>query len=819
MPAGNLERKSDKRIPALPVFLVSASTFLFQIALTRLFAIAHFYHFAFIIIALALLGGGASGSFLSVYPRLNRVKPRRLSYFLCAACSLSILVGFILINRMPFDAYAVAIDRVQFLILFTHFVALAAPFFFVGLLVSVLMKQFPHKSHVVYACNLSGSALGCLLAPVVLSMAGCEGTVMASTGIAALASLLTAFPLKSVNPFGQSQSATPALPLILICLALVIMPSAEVFQRVQSGTGNPIFDAHMSPYKPLSYALQYPGAEIVSTRWNAFSRVDVVRSGGIRSLPGLSYLYPEVVAAQAGVFVDGSDLNALLPADPGASYFSYLPQSLAFQLRPSANVLILESRTGIDILTASTLGAGSIRAVEPNPLLMQAADSVYRLPGVKAIQESPRAFLAGSQDTFDIILLPLTSSYFPVTSGAYSLGEDYRYTRESFQSAFTRLNPGGFLVVSRWLQIPPSEFLRAFILAVESLEDLGLDPSAHIAALRGYNLGLLIVKASPIDQTELDAIRQFSQTSAFDLVYLAGLSADESNRFNVLLEDEYFNSFNTYLASQDRSAWLRAYPYQVAAPTDDHPFFMHFFKWSQFEDILAIYGSTWQPFGGAGYLVMVFLLLLMMTLSGLLIIVPLVLRRSELHASMDMHKSSNDRCAVLAFFMLIGAGFMAVEIPLIHKFILYLGQPTYAISAVISALLLTSGLGSLASTRIPRAAIVALAVLVMASPLWLSLVFNATLHWHFRLRILVAFACLAPLGFLMGAPLAKGIAVLNKKNPTLIPWAWAVNGTSSVITSVLAALLALSFNFSSVLLLGCAAYLLAFYFLVKMSRG
>lgn len=804
-------------VPALAVVLLSAAVFLYQVTLTRLFAIAHFYHFAFIIIALALLGGGASGSFLAAWPRILNPHSRQSNALVCAAGGLSILLSYLLINRLPFDAYAVAIDPTQLLILAAHFTALASPFFCAGLLVSGLMRAFPQRSHITYACNLGGSAAGCLLAPGVLSLAGGEGAALLSAAVAASAALLAFRPTLPKNTRNNPHSALLSGAILFICLGLVIIPVHEALRLIQGKPGHAVFDAHISPYKPLSYALQYPGAQVSDTRWNAFSRVDVVRSQGIRSLPGLSFLYPGLVQAEAGLFVDGGDLAALLPTDPGADYFAYLPQSLAYRLRPASDALILEARAGAEILAALSGGAMGVTAVESNPLLVEAAAPIYRLSKVQTVRESPRAFLADASGAFDIVLLPLTSSYAPVTSGAYSLGEDYRYTLEAFQSAYNRLKPDGLLVASRWLQTPPSEFLRAFILAVEALEGLGLDARTQIVALRGYNLGTLFIKENLFQQDELAAIRAFAEANAFDLVYMPGLRPEESNRFNILPQDEYYLQFNAYLSSPDRAEWLRNYPFEVSAPTDDRPFFNHFFKWVQIPEILARYGRAWQPFGGAGFLVVVFLLLLMLVLSLLLIILPLVFRRGDSKPEIAGGRSTS--AAVAVFFTLIGVGYMAVEIPLIQKFILYLGQPTYAFSAVIAALLFFSGLGSLASPLVHGRSMLALALLILLSPGWLGMVFNSTLQWPFTARLLTAIACLAPLGFLMGIPLAKGMASLTSAGEGYIPWAWAINGTSSVVASVLAAMLALTFNFTCVLFLGCACYTLAWLTYEKLHLG
>lgn len=798
-----------------PILSLSSATFLFQITLTRLFAIAYFYHFAFMIVSLALLGIGASGSFLSLFPILKRENIRRMLPILCAGCAGSILGSYLLFNRLPFDAYAVAIEPGQIPVFLMHFLALSAPFFFIGLCVNGLMKIYPENSNRIYAVNLAGSALGCLLAPILLPILTGEGVVCLCAAMAALSGL-TVFVLTGCGPvFEKPLKNFKDGAAALVCVAILLAAIPEVWRRAEGSQGNPLFDLYLSPYKSLSYTLQYPGARIADTRWNAFSRVDVVSSGGIRSLPGLSYIYTGLVTADIGLFVDGDNLSPVLSPGGEDNYFDYLPQSLAYILRPSARVLVLEPRGGLDLLAAQAGGASAIFAVEPNPLLVREAGKVYTQPNLVVFTESPRSFLHSGRELYDVIIMSLASTYHPVTSGAYSLGEDYRYTAESVRAALARLKPDGLLVLNRWLQMPPSEFLRAFILVVDALESSGMDPRQQIAALRGYNLGTLIVKRSPFLKTELEEVRAFAESRAFDLVYLPDIQPGETNRFNILPENSYFLAFSGYLNAIDRNAWLREYPYDVSPPTDNKPFFGHFFKWSQVRQVLAAYGKTWQPFGGAGYLVVVFLLLVVLVFSVLLILLPVLVRRFKQNHHGVRSTVSLPMGRGLLYFTLLGFGYMFVEIPLIQKFILLLGQPAYAFSAVLFALLLASGLGSFLSNRLGIRWMLALGLGVCLAPLWLDAVIRLAMGLPLFFRLLIMLVCLAPFGFLMGVPFPKGISLVQTRDTYWVSWFWAVNGVASVVASVMSAMLVLSFGFSLALASGGICYLLAFVIIHK----
>jgi hypothetical protein len=565
----------------------------------------------------------------------------------------------------------------------------------------------------------------------------------------------------------------------------------------------------------LSQSLRYPGSQQVWSRWNAFSRVDLVRSPGIHSFPGLSYAYLGTLPRQDGLTFDGDDLSPITFALSGdTSFADYMPAALAFRLRPGARALILEARGGQDVIAALANGARHVTAVEPNEI---AVDAVQRAalfgadPRVRLIVEEARSHVRRSRETFDVVQLSLASPYRPVTSGAYSLVEDYSLTVEGFTDDLARLSDGGLLVVTRWLQTPPSEPLRLYALAVTAAERSGLDPARNIFALRGYNTTTVVVKRGVLTDEELAIVREFATARKFDLVAMPGLRPDEANRYNVLDDDAFYRTFNELLVSTDRRQFYAAYPFDVTPPTDDRPFFGHYFKWEQAGQVWAQLGKTWQPFGGAGYFVLMVLLVLAAVSAGVLTVLPLVVRRakSEGRRASSLLASRSSLFA-LAYFALLGLGFLFIEIPLVQRLILLVGKPVYAMAIVLFGLLIFSGLGSLLSRRMPwRGALAALMILALTYPMLLPVLFQATLGLPLGARLVIGVGLLAPLGILMGMPFPKGIAWLERASPDLIPWAWGVNGAVSVVASVLAALVALSAGFIVVLVAGAACYGLA----------
>ena len=529
------------------LFLLSAASLAFEVTLTRLFAVAQFYHFAFMIVSLALLGFGASGTWLALRPSAKADASGYGLGHLPAATSASILGAYLLVNHVPFNSFSLAWDKSQAGVLALHYLALATPFFFTGLVVGRQLAAAPQATGRLYAANLMGSAAGCALALATPAVLGGEGVVVLSSGLAALAAVVSMWKRRRTL-------AGLVLPVLLLAFC-----GADAGLRLAGQPSFPFLVLRLSPYKSLSYALQTPGAQVVSSRWNAFSRVDRVRSPSIRSLPGLSYRYLELPPTQDGLLVDGDELSPVLLPGEGTEYATYLPAAAAFYLRPGARVLVLEPRGGLDASAALALDASQVTVVEANPLIV-ASSPVYQDARLKVAVGSNRSYLRRSDETYDLVVLSLASSYHPVRSGAYSLAEDYRYTQEAFADALGRLAPNGLVVITRWLQTPPSECLRAFALAVTALEQAGSNPSQGIIAFRGYSTLTLLVQKEGFSPAEIEQVKDFTSERAFDMVFAPGLRLEESNVYNILPEIDILPGVSRPAAGQPAPGILFAIP-------------------------------------------------------------------------------------------------------------------------------------------------------------------------------------------------------------------------------------------------------------------
>lgn len=793
------------RRQALSVGSLAAASLLLESTMTRLLAVTQYYHFAFLVVSLALLGYGASGTLLAVVPGFRKIHLNRLLRLSGLGFTGVVFLAYGVINFIPFDAYSIAWDRRQILFFGIYYLALGLPFLMSGLAAGGALSASEGRSHLIYAANLLGSGLGALLAPLVLWLAGVPGAILLS----ALMGLISTMPLNS-HPENSLKQAAAAryLPWVVTLVGSVFFGILTLLNfRSQSPLG-----LNLSPYKGLTQVMRYPDAEVVFRQWNAISRVDVVVNAGTHHLPGLSYTFQGAVPPQIGYSVDGDSpqpINLVQPEHFEAG--DYLPEKLAFELAPAAKTLVLDPGGGLGVLQALAAGAHQVTAVLNNPLEFRAIQNstsgmnVYQDPRVQTIFGGSRAFTVSSPAYFEVVYIPLTGPYLPVTSGAYSLAEEYSLTIEALEAALGRLSPQGILVLTRWLQTPPSESLRAAGMLVEALAEVGrLDPGDCLVLYRGVQTMTYLVKPSGWSPGELQRVREFTEDRKYDLVWVPDIKAGEVNRYNRLPEPVYHQSLQALLAAKDRAAFYRAYPFDIQPPTDDHPFFFHFFKWEQTPEILATIGHIWQPFGGSGYLVTFALLALTIILSILLILLPLG------RLLVPQTKGSRGiRWKALVYFSSLGFAFLFVEIPLIQETILLLEHPTYAFTSVVFTILVFSSLGSAAARhkKLPRrllmvALVFGVTLLAFAYPVLVKMI----LKFPFALRIGLVVISLGPTAFLMGLPFPLGLIAVETSATGLTPWVWAVNGGASVVASVLAAILALGYGFTAVLLLGAGLY-------------
>jgi len=787
------------RLPLLSVLLISAVTLAYEILLMRLFSIIQWHHFAYMIISLALLGYGVSGTVLSLFRR------RLLHHFAAAFVinillfALSAVICFLLAQRLPFNPQEVLWDLRQPVYLLTMYALLSVPFFFSANAVALSLLHFPLRVSRLYGANLAGAGLGCIGIVVLLNIAFPMVALAIIGSLGALCAVLAAVEL------AQKQRVVVTAMLIAIVLPLLLIGS-----NVQPA---------ISPYKELSQALRIEGTQITSQRSSPLGLVSVLETGKVplRYAPGLSINAKHgPPPGQIGIFTDADNLSALTEYSGDRQEIVFLDQlswAVPYHLGKPKQVLILGAGGGGDILQALYHDVPHIDAVELNPDIAALTQRAYEKAAGNAVSlhvAEARGFVSGAKTRYDLIQVALLDAYSTSSAGLHALNESYLYTEEALQLYLSRLAPGGYLSISRWIRLPPRDILKLFATAVNALEKAGVaSPGQQLILIRGWQTGTLLVKNGVITTAERQALRAFCAARAFDVAWSPGIQADEANRYNQLAEPFYYQGAQALLGPE-RQAFIHNYKFNLIPSTDDQPYFFHFFKWDTLQEILALRGQGGMLLVEWGYLVLIGTLAQAAMLSLVLILLPLgALWRDSGDASAIM------RLRVMIYFLAIGLGFMGIEIALIQKMVLFLHHPLYAVAVVLSAILIFAGFGSMLSKWQAMAgsyhsgmfwAVIGMLLLGGAYVFLLDPMFAWLMPLPAGIKVAVAVLLIAPLAVCMGIPFPLAMASVGRDVPALMPWAWGINGCASVLGAVLATLLAVHHGFTTVLMAAAACY-------------
>ncbi len=785
------------------IYLLSFSTLLFEISLTRVFSIAQWYHFAFMVVSMALLGYGASGSFLAIFPSIFKKDISSVLSNGAFLFSVSAILSYALANRIAFDPVKIAWDPLQIIYLFIYYLLLSIPFFFSGMTISAAISVFGDRVHRIYFSDLLGAGSGCLSALLIFFMLETPNAIASAAISGILSSAL--FYASKPAPISSSRAFPYRAFLIIIPLSLIIFsPSC--------------MEINISPYKGLPAALRYPGAERIKTGWDSFSRIDVVKSGAVRFAPGLSLKFQERLPEQIGITIDGGSLNAITRFSGNRDeilFTDYLPSAIPYYLTEPKDVLIFDPRGGLDVLSAIYHKARNIEGIEFYPLIIDTvkndygdfSGSIYGRNDISAKIGDARQFIRTSKKRYDIIQISPQDTLAASSTGIYGLTEDYRFTVEAFKDYIGRLDENGILSITIYLLPPPRHELRIISIALKALEDIGIpSPERHLSVIRTWGTITIIIKKGELNNDNIEKIKEFCRERHFDIDYYYGIKREDTNIYNRFKEPLYFDLISKIINGDERNEFFDKYIFDITPATDDRPFFHHFFKWDKIKDTYNIFGGKWQPFLEGGYIIpAVFIQALIASI--ILIVLPVFFFMRTRDSRLAIHG-----LRFLSYFFLIGFGFMFAEISMIQIFILFLGHPVYSISTVLFTILISSGIGSRISgkknvSRHFKFCLSALCCIIVMYALFLPLLFNAILPAGIIWRQIVSFLILFPLGFLMGMPFPAGIKFLaSRSGDRLIPWVWCVNGCSSVVSSVLVILTALSFGFKTALIMSAAAY-------------
>ncbi|MBU0943173.1 MAG: spermidine synthase-like protein [Proteobacteria bacterium] len=775
----------------LALILLSAALIAFQLEQMQLLALIQWHHFAYLIISVALLGFGASGTLIALYRSSLLRHMEWLLPVLMFACAITMALALPLSQGISsrFDVCLLFVEAGQTPLLLLSQSIYLLVFFLGALPLGLVFIGLSHRINSLYCANLMGSGIGGLGAVALMYF-------LLPQQLPALTALL---PWAA----GILVIARPRrMPLLVLAALTLAVITAVLFQPP------PI---RPSQYKDISRTLDLPGSKIAASQPSPYGLIELVTAPALRYAPGLSLTYEqEVPTVRGAVFTNGDWFGAVSSGQ--ASFLQATLTALPYAMAKRDRVLVLQAGTGTDIILALENGAQEIMAVEPQQQATAISTDLHppttpldhRL--VQRSSLTPRTWLALHRQAYDLITLPTVGS-FGGASGLFALQEEYLLTREAFLELWRHLSPDGVLQVSAWLDSPARNSLRLAATLAETLEEVGVDAHQHVAAVRGWNMITFILKRSPLSNDDITAVRSFCQRLQFDPTLLPGLQAQERIRSHAPADPHFLANLDSLFSPASRSELSSSYPFNLAPVSDNHPFFSQFLRWQSLAHLLQLFGERALPFLELGYLI-VLVSFCQITLAAVLLILLPLLR-------LGLPGRSGLQRWTIPFFGGLGLGYMFFEIMLIHKLVLFFGHPIFAAAAGISGLLIFSGLGSLLSGHsLPRpanhgqaAALVALLLLLyfFILPPLLQLAITLPPMWKTLFFLLL----IAPPGLAMGMPFPLGLSQLANHSKSQAAWAWGINGCVSVVSTGLATIVAVELGFSAVMLMACAAYALA----------
>jgi len=761
------------------IFLVSACALVTELVLVRLFSVLAYYHFAFLSISIALFGISLSGVFVHLFGRrlegagAARLLPRLA---LLLALGVFVAVAVLLSLNMDFSRGWRSLPN-----LVAIYFACALPFVFSGMCVALSLRHFTAHVSRIYAADLVGAGIGCVAVIPLLNLLSGPDAMLAVAVLACGAAI-------AFSSVAGARGARPlaVIALLLAAALLAINLQARVLQvRYVKGKRQP----------PLLWE-----------KWNAISRVDV------RGLPnparpsgwGLSETYPGPAPAsqELVITIDGFVGSPIAPFDGNladADFLRYDVTAIGYYGAPRGQSLIIGSGGGRDALTSLVFGNEPVTAVEVNRAVVAPvmgrfagyAGDIYRYPGVRLVIDDARSYIQRSKERYALIQASLVDTFAASTSGALVLTENNLYTLQAFQAYIKHLAPQGVMSFSRWRH----ELPRLTVLTRQALESVGARPASArmivvLASDKPHVVATVIASRDALAPEQVRAVTEAAQRLRFIVLYAPGMRRD--------------NEIARLVEAPDLPRLLASEPEDLSAPTDNRPFF---FSTIRLRDLL----SGKHLLGRSDTMGPIALLAQFLLVVGVLVVIFII---APMAFAGRLGHTPPSAAAFLIYFACLGLGFMLVEVPLIQRFILFLGHPIYALSVILFSLLIFGGIGAsftarFAPERAARAAAVAAGLLVVMLLFYIGPLpglLERLIVLEAPARALVAAGLLLPIGLVMGMPFPLGLKVAHRRSAEIIPWLWAANGATSVLASVLAMAVAITLGFSAVMFIALAMY-------------
>ena len=770
------------------LFFVTLATLMLEVLDTRLLSVLTWYHLSFLAVSVAMLGMAAGAVFVFVAGDL--FAPDRAAHLLPAA-AVAFAISLPLCHAanlvIPFPVVRGG-SAAEIAALGISTLMLTIPFVVSGVAVTIALTRTNERVGILYGADLLGAAAGCLAIIWVLELTDITSTALVTAAAAAAG----AWCFARYNGLRGRGSLALAAGL-LVCAA-----------------ANAAAERPLGVIYPKSRGLWMDERSLDYSAWNAHSNVIVrVPATSAPFLWGPAKDAPQTPVRAALAAIDGDAGTVITHWDGNPSsldWVQYDVTSLPYRIR-NGRVAIIGVGGGRDVLTAIWAGSPQITGIEINEALVGILEDRYRSvtkiadhPGVTLVHDEARSYLTRAPGRFDVLQMSLIDTWAATGAGAFTLSENGLYTLEGWRVFLRALTPNGVFSVSRWYDpAAASETTRLLALGIAALLDAGVRaPREHLVLVTRERVATLMVSPNPFSAEDGRRLREIAEARGFAIQVSPWHTGTDGGLARIAAA----TSFSELEAAT-------AHPYfDFSPPTDRRPFFFNMLKPS----------GLFTREGSASAGIVSGNLRATRTLFALCGVAAVLVAGIIGWPLLSAGRPATPRGlfpAALAYFSIIGLAFMLIQIPLLQRFSVYLGHPTYTFSIILFLMILCAGLGSFASERVDversrRLVLlpVGICAAVLVEAFLLQPIVNATVGWALPGRTMVVALFVAPLAFALGFCFPVGMRLVGARAPELTAWMWGVNGACGVMASIVAVMVSMWLGIQVNLFLAAGLYLL-----------
>jgi hypothetical protein len=812
------------------LFFISIAGIAYELYVMRVFSVGSWSNFGSLVISTALLGIGLSGIILTFLDRWVNRRAGAILSFCAISLPLSMALAVILAQMVPFNPVFLASDSRQIWFIGAYYIIYGVPFFLIASFTGAAFIALRNSIQQVYFWNMTGSGAGGFFIIICMFFLPPRYLILPVLGLTVIAALLT-LVFRDVE---TGQLRFSAFQLLALTLSALISVCAVFLWG----------DIRVSDYKAISYTRKYPDPKLVHHSYGPGGEYHVYASRHFHFAPGLSdnaAIEVPVMPTQPfwGLFVDGSGPIGIMGSlrENELPYLDFLPMAAPYTVISRPKVLLINLSGGINAQMARYKGAAGIDIVEPSSemiRLLRDDPNVSRFTGnlfasgdLRVIQGEGRSFCADHHDAYGLIEISLVDSIGLSDSGGYPVHEDFKYTVEAFMEYFGALSEGGILSVTVWNHLnPPRNVPKLLNTVITAMREAGFaEPERSLYAFgQLMSTATILIKKGKFSAGELERLNGFTRTRSFEFLYAPGMELPLRD-IDILLGAykhhfegkgeapvEDFTNADMYRAVipalfAGRGAEIEAdYIFDIRPIRDSRPYYSGFLKLENLPLYLSRIREVSEDWG---YLLLLGMLVQAALFGCVVILIPVIVCWKTLF------KNRKGTGGVICYFAGLGLGYMLIEIFLIQRLGVFLSNPTYSASIVITVMLVSSALGNMVSGLLKRfrTATVPAACVFIALGFCFYIFGLDGLLAPFRsapliTRIFIAVAAIVPTAFCMGVPYPNGLDALQERKPHLLPWAWGMNGGLSLAGSALARIIAVSWGFPLLLAAGAGIYLM-----------